>query len=161
EHFAGLGVNHRHAVARPGAAAEIAPVLAHGAAVRAGELLGREARDDLAGLRIDLGYPPVARAPEKAVGIERDVAHRRRILRFSHPPLHALEIAGVRIESVDRVRPVLRAPHVAFRINLDPVRAGEYLRALARNPEFLHHAGFSVEPANEGRAVRAVPDVAL
>src|SRR5262249_45892894 len=69
EPLAGLGVHHHQAVARPGAAAEIAPVLAHGAAVGAGELLEHEARHVVAGERVDLGDLLLARAPEEAVGI--------------------------------------------------------------------------------------------
>ena len=57
--------------------------------------------------------------------------------------------------------PVFRAPDHVVVVDLDPMRAGQHARALARNLELLDGAGLRIEPADIGAAMRAVPDVAL
>ncbi len=161
EHFPGLGVHDDDAVARPGAAAEVAAILAHGAAVGAGKLLGRIARHQGAGERVDLAHQLVARSPKETVGIERDVADRRRVHRLADLPGDALEVAVLRVEAIDVMPPVLRAPDDVVLVDRDPMRAGQNIGALARNLELLDGAGLGIEPADIGAAVRAVPDVAL
>src|SRR5262249_27749353 len=160
EHLAGLGVDHDHAVAWPGAAAVVTAVRAHGGAVGAGEFLGRILEHGIAGLRADLADGAVARLPDVAVRVECVVAAHRRVRRLLHLPDDAPELACLRVEPPDVVRPVLRAPDDVVLVDIDPVRAGQHALGHRWNAKLLDDSGLRIEPADIGAAVRAVPEAA-
>src|SRR5262249_40398379 len=101
-------------------------------------------------------------APDMAFLVEAVVTSHRRVDRLLHVPDHAPEIFGLGIERPDVVRPILRAPYLAFRIDEDPVGARERVGLRRqRNVEFLDMPVGRIEPADVGAAVGRVPDPAL
>src|SRR5215471_10284275 len=161
EDFARFGVDHDHAVAWPGAAAEIAAVVAHRAAVSLCEFLGRIILHHFTGERVDLADVLAAHAPDKAFGVERVIAAHRCVDRLGNVPMHAAELVGLGIKPPNIVSPVFRAPHDPLLVDMDPVRARQRVRIHIRHVELGHLAGFGIELADIGAPMRRVPDIAL